>query len=298
MLTVLWLMTVASVVALAGGLAGRNGVNGARNRIQMERAFWVAMGCARRAHAGIDELLARAPTFQDASLRWRTLDRQLAQSAILTPAACDVTMEAAGTRLDLNRASDDAVGRLLRALGHGSESVEMVDALADWRDTDHVARPLGAESDWYAAVRRFEPRNANMADVRELSRVRGFEELERYETVATTEPGRVSLATAPVTVLLAVPGFTRESAERIVALRDDGTPLRDLLQLPGMLSPSSREELLAHYSEIVRMTTVDPDAWILTSRATSGFPSSTVAVEWRILRSARRAAIARMRVIQ
>jgi hypothetical protein len=99
-------------------------------------------------------------------------------------------------------------------------------------------------------------------------------------------------------VLLAVPGFTRETAERVVALRDTGTPLRDLLQLPGVLSPSSREELVAHYPEIVRMTTVDPDGWILTSRATNGFPSSTVAIEWRILRGARRAAVARMRVIQ
>jgi general secretion pathway protein K len=298
MLTTLWVITIASMVALAGGLTGRNGINAARNRIQLERTFWIASGCARRAQAAVDAALAGALTLEDENLRWRTLGRALQRFRALDGSGCDLEMEAAGTRLSVNDASDDVIDRLLRALGHGEEALSLVDALADWRDTDDTRRPSGAERDWYAGAGRLPPRNAPLADIRELSSVRGFERRGTYDSVMTTDGERISLATAPMSVLLAVPGFTRETAERVVALQMSGTPLRDPLQLAGMISPTSRDELFAHYAEIVRITTVDPDAWILTSRASSGTPPSTVTLEWRMLRDQHRVIIGRTRVIE
>lgn len=298
MLTVLWVMTVASIVALAGALVGRNGVNAARNRFQMERAFWIAMGCARRAQATIDESLLSARSIEDAAFQWRTLDRQVLQSPVVANGLCEYSLEAAGTRLDINAASDEMIVRLLRALGHGDEALEMTDALGDWRDVDDIPRPLGAERDWYVSAGRMPPRNDRLANLRELARVRGFEEISAYDSVFTTEHGRISLATAPVTVLIAVPGFSRETAERIVELRDAGAPLRDLIQLPALLSDASRDELLANYSQIARITTADPDAWILTAQARSGFPPSAVAIEWRLLRTGRRVTVTQMRVLE
>src|SRR5262245_8446055 len=171
MLTVLWVITVASIVALGGALVGRNAVNATRNRIQMERAFWTAMGCARRAQAEIDDRLQTATTIEEASLRWRTLDRQVLP--LMANAACDASLEAAGTRLDMNAASPEMVLRLLRALGYGDKALEMVDALEDWRDPDDTRRPLGAERDWYLSAGRMPPRNGSLADIRELPRVRG-----------------------------------------------------------------------------------------------------------------------------
>jgi general secretion pathway protein K len=298
LLTVLWLMTVASIVALAGGLVARNGIDAARNRIQMERAFWIAMGCARRTQAAIDETLREGLTSEDAAARWRRLDREVGRSSVLIESPCEVRLEAAGTRLDVNAASDTTIERLLRGLGDGDDALERSNAVADWRDADDVPRPSGAERDWYAMVGREVPRNDDLADLRELARVRGFEMLSRYDTVFTVEPGRISLATAPAAVLMAVPGITRETAERIAALRDAGTPLRDLIHLPGMLSEASREELLAHYADIARLTTVDPGAWILTSRARIGFPASHVALEWRVVRAGRRGVIVRTRNLE
>ena len=135
---------------------------------------------------------------------------------------------------------------------------ELAAALADWRDSDDVARPVGAERDWYAAAHRELPRNGPLADIRELARVRGFENLPPFEAVLTAEPGRVSLATAPATVLLAVPGFTRETADRIVALQDAGTPVTDVTSLLGLVSRASADSMLAHFPEIARVTTPDP----------------------------------------
>jgi DNA uptake protein ComE-like DNA-binding protein len=232
-----------------------------------------------------------------AAARWRVIDREVRPSTVALTGNCDVSLEAAGTRLDVNAASDEMLVRLLRAVGHGDEAIEMVDALEDWRDTNDVSRPSGAEREWYTGAHRMIPRNADIADIRELARVRGFEDLARYDSVLTTEMGRVSLATAPVSVLMAVPGITRETAERIVALRDAGTPLRDAAELPYMVSAASRAELLEHFPEIVRLTTADPDAWIMVTRAQAGFPPSTVALEWRLVRSGARVVVVRTRVL-
>jgi type II secretory pathway component PulK len=296
MLTVLWVITVGTVVALTGALMGRNAVNAARNRIQMERAFWAASGCAHRVQARIDERLQSSSRIDDASLRWRTLDREIHGSPLVTDGGCDYSLEAAGSRLDINGSSNEMLARLLVSLGYGDHAPEMIDALADWSDTDDIRRPLGAEREWYLAASRIPPRNGTLADISEVPRVRGFEDVKGLDSVLSTEHGRVSLATAPATVLTSVPGFTRETAERIVELRDTGTPLSDLIQLPGMVSKASRDELLAHFAEIVRITTVDPDAWILTVRAQNGLPPSSVVVEWRMVRAGRRVAAARMRM--
>jgi general secretion pathway protein K len=298
MITVLWLMTIGTIAALAGALSGRNGVNAGRNRVQMERAFWLATGCARRVQSVVDETLRSATSLEDAAQRWRRLDREVARSALVARGTCTVKLEAAGTRLDITTASDEMIERLLHALGHGAEAQEMVDALADWQDGDDVPRPSGAERDWYAAAGRLLPRNASLADIRELARVRGFEQRARYDSVLAAEPGRVSLATAPLTVLMAVPGFTLETAERIVALQEAGTPLRDLVELSTQLSTPSRDALISRYSDVARLTTVDPDAWILTVRTSVGFPLSQVSVEWRLVRSGSRSVIVRTRVLQ
>jgi type II secretory pathway component PulK len=66
MITTLWVMTVASVIALAGALTGRSAVNATRHRTQLERGFWIASGCASRIRAAIDNALAESETFEAA----------------------------------------------------------------------------------------------------------------------------------------------------------------------------------------------------------------------------------------
>lgn len=289
MITVLWVMTVAGVVAAAAALAGRNAVNAARNRVGLERAFWRARACAAVSQAAIDERLAEARTFEAAADVWRALDRAAAARA--PESGCSVALEAAGTRLDLSSASDEMLMRLFQSIGSGDAAPAMLDALNDWRDSDDVARPLGAERDWYAARGRDVPRNGPIADLRELARVRGFEDLARFEPVLTVEPGRVSLATAPPAVLLAVPGITQETAERIVALREANMPVTDLLSIVGQLSHDSADSLMARYQDIARLTTANPDAWIMSVSAETGLPPARVTVVRRLARSGRHSVI-------
>jgi general secretion pathway protein K len=295
MITMLWVIAVAGVVAATGALVGRVAAHAARNRTELERAGWIAAGCASRVRADIDAMLAAARTDDEAGAVWQTLDRRVSIAGV--DRTCDLRLDASGTRLDVNSASDEMVARLLDALGVAPDRArEMVDALADWKDTDDVARPNGAERAWYLAERREVPRNGPLADVRELARVRGFERVADFDTVLGTDGGRVSLATARVPVLMSVPGVTRETAEAIVRLREQGTPAGDLLAVVEIVSATSADSLTARYADAAHATTPVPDAWMLTVSATSGYPPNVASLEFRLARDGRRSRVASVRV--
>jgi DNA uptake protein ComE-like DNA-binding protein len=182
-------------------------------------------------------------------------------------------LEAAGTRLDLNAASPDMLDSLFTALGVGAgPAATMSSAAIDWRTT-HGA----------------------FDDVRQLLDVGGFDNVAAFDSVLWAESGRISLATAGVAVLMTVPGITRETAERIVELRDAGTPVADLVAISGSLSHTSADAMMEHYPEIVRLTTPDPEAWILTVTASVGFPPNNSTLQWRLVRTGKWCVVVRTR---
>jgi type II secretory pathway component PulK len=288
MLTILWIMTAAMVLAMAAALAARHGVAEGSAGVWLERARWAALGCERRVLAAIDAVLGDAAPAADVAMLWRTLPRRLERTSF---AGCDVRFEAAGMRLDVNTATPEMLLNLLEALGLGSESAQLVDALEDWIDSDDEPRPFGAERAWYEAAGRFPPRNDSVADSRELARVRGFERLPGVDTLLSTAPGRVSLATASVAVLMAVPGVTRETAEQIVALQQAGTPPSDLLDVSRLVSQTSAAALEVRYADALRASTPDPDAWLVRVQSAYGTPAAVVRIEWRVVRAGRRAVV-------
>lgn len=270
MITVLWLIAIGSIVALAAALTGRTAFGAERNRIESERAYWNALGCAHRVQDAVDRALDEATTISEREASWRTLDREVAGAPIDT--ACIVSLEAAGSRLDLSSATEPMIAALLRAIGEPDES---------------AAAMAGAVIERRLSL----PANRPIADVRELWSLRGFEETARFDSVLAIDPGRVSLATAPVPVLMSVPGITRETASLIVARAEAGDPVRDVASLAGQLSQASADTLMASYPQVVRLTTPDPDAWMLTVRAGHGLPASFVELRWRLARSARRCVV-------
>ena len=73
MLTVLWVIGTAGVVAASALVAGRNAVGATRNRVEWTRARWRALGCARSLQAAIDSTL-REQSVEEAGATWRRLD--------------------------------------------------------------------------------------------------------------------------------------------------------------------------------------------------------------------------------
>ncbi|MGH7679629.1 MAG: hypothetical protein ACRENU_14255 [Gemmatimonadaceae bacterium] len=255
LLTVLWVMVAASVVALAGALAAREGVSAATNRADAERALWRAHDCIERARLAVDEALIEAQRSGDILRGWRHLDQAALTTRIPTDQACEVRMHAAGSKLDINRATAEQLTTLF-------QSLEVADAAT-------------------VATRVIEARSEPFADVRQVQRLSGVS----YTTLAEVmdvEAGRIVLTLASPAVLAAVPGLTPEAAARIGLERDMGRDVTDIMMVARFLSRASADSIAAHYPEIVRMTTADPDAWIVTARGWAGSPPLSVFIDARL----------------
>jgi general secretion pathway protein K len=297
LLAVLWVIVGLATLSLAAALAARNAIAAARNRTELSRARWSALGCMEIARVVMAEVLL-SPDRRDVRglTGWSSLDAIVRNSPLLAASHCNVRLHAAGSRIDVNHADAEMLGAILARLGMQSPMRDsMVDALLDWRDADDIARPLGAERQWYVAHGRFPPRNGPFADVREIARVRGFETLGGLDSVLDIEPGRVSISHAPLAVIAALPGIDEEAVGRISEQRARGLPAVEIQELASGLSPDSRRALLARFSDLARFATVEPDAWIVVSRATIGAPAVSVEIEARLVRAGNRAAIVRRR---
>jgi general secretion pathway protein K len=290
LLAVLWVTVSVATLALAVSLAARSAIATAANRTEITRATWRAEGCAEEARATMADIVTAAP-----QTGWDELDTRV-RVAGHTSVACTVALAPAGNRLNVNLADGASLTALFARLGISpARRDSLVAALLDWRDSDDDPRPFGAEQAWYAKQHRLTPRNGPLSDVGELVRVRGFEAIGGLDSVLGIEPGRIALNHAPLSVLAALPGFGDEALNRVQEMRFRNEPVSDLLAFAGRLSPDARDVFLSQYSDLVRLTTIEPDAWILQAQASSGTPRLTVTIELRLVRSGGRIAIARVR---
>jgi type II secretory pathway component PulK len=298
LLAVLWIMVAAASLGLTATFAARESVAAARNRTGAIRAMWRAHDCVERVRVAVASVLEEVdrPGPQWVS-PWLVLDSIVAPSRHLVRMPCRVEFRASGSALDVNASDGETVGRLLRAAGvPAARADSMTDALLDWRDADDTPRSLGAEYAWYVAARRLTPRNGALASDGEITLIRDFDSAFDERPLLSVESGRVVLPRAPLAVIAALPGIGEEAIARIAERRLHEAWPRDLVALGAEVSPVARAALLAHYAELSRLTTAEPDAWIVTSRARDGSsPAVTAAIEVRLVRAGTRAAIVRRR---
>jgi general secretion pathway protein K len=289
LLAALWVTVALSTMALTGLLVARDVVNGTQNRIALMRGRWRAEDCLERARVVIAEVMSGR-----GDGNWASLDWAVAASPVMTDAACDVSLVPTGIAVDLNAADGEQMLAMLRVLGIGEPRADsMVDAWLDWRDADDIPRPMGAEQDWYRTQGRFPPRNGPFANVRELRRVRGFDESvlpdSMLDAVFTVEPGRIVWSRASIAVLASLPGVGEEALALMIDHRSRGVPITSLQALSADLSPGARQLLAARTGELQRLTTDWPDAWVLTAHG------GAYAIEVRLAPAGTRAAIVRRR---
>lgn len=297
LLAVLWIMVAASALGLTLALSARESVAAARNRVNATEAMWHAQDCLERARAAIGDALEEAVAQSSAkATSWQFLDTLVSRSPIASSELCALQLRPSGVALDVNAADPEMLGRLLRAAGFdGARADSMSDALFDWRDADDVPRPRGAERSWYAKEARLTPRNAPLASDREIALVRGFDSFAGVDGPLTVEPGRIVLARAPISVIAALPGIDDEALARVAERRLHDAWPADPLALTAELSSGSRAALLPHYAELARLTTSEPEAWIVTSRGRAAASSVSAVIEVRLVRAGTRAAIVRRR---
>jgi hypothetical protein len=105
--------------------------------------------------------------------------------------------------------------------------------------------------------------------------------------------GRPVLARATVADLNSLPGMTPEAVAKIRQMQSMGAPLTDLVPVAATLSPGARAVFDASFAELSRRIAIEPDAWVVRSRAHLGVPPTPVNVEVRLVRAGTRAALVR-----
>lgn len=123
-----------------------------------------------------------------------------------------VTIADASGLINLNGAPRELFAAVLAARSglDPAEQAPLVDAILDWRDSDHMRNPVGAEDQDYAALKATHgAKDAPFATVDELQLVHGMTPAayRRVATVFTTVGGhaRVNTAAAPPEVLALLP---------------------------------------------------------------------------------------------
>ncbi|HEV8398626.1 MAG TPA: hypothetical protein VGQ18_02185 [Gemmatimonadales bacterium] len=98
--------------------------------------------------------------------------------------------------------------------------------------------------------------------------------------VTTDGPGTINLSAAPREVLLALPGLSPETTDRLLTRRAVGRPIASLDELAGLLSPGARDGLLTRYADLARLATFSAPQLKITARGSLGGhpPFSTITV--------------------
>jgi type II secretory pathway component PulK len=293
LLTVLWVSIAVGAIGVSSMLVVSAAMETARNRVNLVRASWIAEGCLEAARAETDAALMATG---DSGTAWLAIDSVLVNAPLLRGTACIVGARAEGATLNVNSAEIEDLRRLLAAvLVPGERRDSLVDALLDWRDIDDEAHASGAESSWYQENGLLAPRDGPLLDPDEIKHVRGYSDIGGVDSLLGTDAARIPLGRAPLPVLATLPGFTEEVLARLEEMRERNTPPRDLAALAAVVSPAARDSIRAHYSLLAQRLTADPEAWIITSRSSSGQPSVVSTVEVRLIRVGTHAALVRRR---
>jgi len=294
LIAVLWILTSVAAIGAILATSAREAVATAQNRIDLLRAAWRATGCAEVARSVVEGALAADNAGAATTPVWARVNDVVLQSTL--GSGCTYSLRPAGTTIDANIADSVRIRAVLLAIGQRADAADsLVDALLDWRDADQIPRARGAEEPWYASQHRPSPRNGPLASPEELLLVRGFDRIAGVDTLFGIDDERVNLEAAPLAVLASLPGIGHEALAFVAESRINGRPIRDIASLAAALPPRARQDLLAQYAELVRLTTAVPDAWTITSRASAGAPPVDASVELRLVKAGTRAAIVRRR---
>ena len=230
LIIVLWTTALLSVIAGSFAFGMRLETSLTSNLLARAQAEALAVAGIQR---GILALLE-----PDTAQRWKA-DGSVHQVPF-GDGTLRISIRAENGKIDLNRAPDQLIRGLFKAIGYDTDTDELSDAVLDWRDRDSETRANGAEDHDYAALgRAYGARDGAFLSVEELSQVRGLDaemvqHLSEFVTVYSGRP-RLDPSTAPREALMAIPDIDEESVDRFLEERamraQEGLPLPPIDQL-------------------------------------------------------------------
>lgn len=241
LLTVLLLVAVMSVVAVALLDDVRFSVRRATNAETGAQAQWLASGAELMARARIRRLMQMDPTRTPLQPEWngRRLDFPIDNGSISATVsdgqACfNLNSVVLGVGEDLVARPEGAAQ--FRALGRAvgvpdSRMRAIADALTDWLDADNEALPLGAEDGAYAGLATpYRTAGVMMAEVSELRAVKGvdadaYRRLRPYvcalpsSQMSPLNVNTLTVEQAPLLTMLTLGQITSQQARAVIARR-------------------------------------------------------------------------------
>jgi general secretion pathway protein K len=264
LIALLWILTIISVIALSFARETFVEVAAARNARDLTDAYYIARaGMASTIYQLMQKkyLPQRAPADQLA-LEADPVDlgRVLGQFG---DGEYEVEIQDESGKINVN-AGEIALPQLkalTEVIGIPKPDADIiVDAILDWIDVDKVPHANGAEDDYYQTLRPpYLAKNKPMSVLEELLLVRGVTPdyyfghrektadgqiierygLSRYLTahLPSVIGSRINVNSAPLPVLLSIPGLSPGAAQTIVERRQV-RPFRDLGEINRDLGPS------------------------------------------------------------
>ncbi len=217
LILVLWVTILLTVIAGSFAFAMRTDMQVVRNSVSLARAQAAADGGMYRA------LYESYKPFNDLE-RWKADGTE--HEVVVGDATVRVSALDESGKIDINTASPELLKGLFVSIGLEDEAATaLVDAIQDWRDSDDLTRPHGAEErEYQAAGLKYKPANLPFQTVDELRLVLGmkpdiYRRVENLITVYSRQPG-LNLNIAPREALLAIPGVTADQVDTFIAQRE------------------------------------------------------------------------------
>ena len=276
----LWLIVIVGVTGYELSTRARTRRLAVANALETTQAAAAVDAALETARGALENRLAhpldnRARALTDATLDpWGDLKLLRADTIQLGDERAVVQPYDAGARLNLNRATQGEIQRLLTALRiDAGEADRLAQRILDWRDRDTFKRPRGAERDDYVrAGARALPSDEDFARVEEIRDIEGmtpalYARVAPLLTVLGT--GQVNVNTAPAAVLASLPGFGSEVIAAVLRTQGTAHPLRSLEELTQQLSPGARQSLIDAGAELMprlafetREVVVEAEGWL------------------------------------
>ncbi len=206
LIAVLWALVLLALVAASFTRTTRTEINLTRNLVDNMQAEALADA---GVHLAVEGLMR--PETEDG---WRA--DGTVREVQLDGGELRVAVRDEGGKVDLNVAAVALIAALFQAVGEAPErSAALADAVADFRDRDHLRRVNGAEDDDYgAAGLAVDAKDGPFAAIEELQQVFGVDRAlyDRVSAVVTvhSRQRKPQAATAPPAVLAALSGGTVE----------------------------------------------------------------------------------------
>ena len=203
LIAVLWTLTLLSLIGITLAWESHTGSQIARNVVESASARAAADAGVERAILDLSSRPGRTEAFRTdgTTYVWR-----FAECTVY------ISIRDEASKIDLNKAPPPLLAALFVSIGVSPEKAQsLADAIADFRDTDDMRRPSGAEaSDYRDAGFAWGPKNAPFEVVEELQEVIGMRP-EIYEKAAPDLSVYSLTSTIPATADERLSGIVRRA---------------------------------------------------------------------------------------